>query len=115
MFFIQGNCNSLFICLAPAVVPPNITTVSTSPEVIYMQWVDIPYLQRNGPLTGYKVRYKKYFDNQFNTKNVDFGFITIALTNLKPFTLYWLEISGYNSAGEGPADYSIIKTLEGGK
>ena len=34
--------------------------------------------------------------------------------DLKPFTLYWIDIVAVNEAGEGPPDYAIVKTLEGG-
>ena len=103
-----------YLISAPSIAPGNITTVSTAPEVIYVEWADIPVEHRNGPLIGYKVKYKKYFDKQFSIRYVDFGFTTTELLGLKPFTLYWIEICAYNAAGEGPTDYSIIKTLEGG-
>ena len=79
-----------------------------------MEWKDIHPMHRNGQLTGYKVRYKQYFEKTFSLKKVDFGYATTVLLHLKPFTLYWIEISGYNFAGDGPTDYSIVKTLEGG-
>ena len=103
-----------YIISAPSVAPGNVKTVSTANDVIYIEWKNIPVEHRNGPLIGYKVKYKKYFDQQFSIRYVDFGFTTTELLGLKPFTLYWIDICGYNVAGEGPTDYAIIKTLEGG-
>ena len=102
------------LCLAPSALPPNLTTVSTAPEAIYIEWINIPFEQRNGALKGYKIKYKKYSEKKFMFKYVDYGFTTTTLYKLKPFTIYWIEVAGYNEAGVGPTDYSVVKTLEGG-
>ena len=38
----------------------------------------------------------------------------MTLTGLKPYTLYWVEVAGYNLAGEGPPEYDILETQQGG-
>ena len=65
-------------------------------------------------MRGYHVKYKKYFD-PWNIKFVDYGYKSCTLTDLKPFTLYWIDVVVVNDAGKGPPDYAIEKTLEGGK
>lgn len=86
-----------------------------SSNTIYTSWIDIPLKSHNGELRGYHVKYKKYFETTWNIKFVDYGYTSCTLTDLKPFTLYWIDVVAVNDAGEGPPDYAIVKTLEGGK
>ena len=85
-----------------------------SSTTIYTSWIDIPRKSHNGELRGYHVKYKKYFEPTWNIKFVDYGYTSCTLTDLKPFTLYWIDVVAVNDAGEGPPDYAIEKTLEGG-
>ena len=107
----------MLFSLAPEVEPLYLDFASFSPtsRSIYLSWVDIPKSKRNGELTGYKVFYKKFFDPTFNVEIVPFGFTSITLEGLKPFTLYYIEVLGYNTAGDGPPEFWVNKTLEDGK
>lgn len=79
-----------------------------------MSWKDIPRHLQNGVLTGYIVRYKPYKESEFQHKIVPYGFTMCTLDNLRPYTYYWIDICAFNSGGEGPVDYVIVQTLEGG-
>lgn len=105
----------VFITTVPTAYPPNLVGFSPASTKIYLSWHDIPVADRNGKLLGYKVKYKKYFDPEWMTKIVGFGFKSCTLEGLQPFTLYWVDVLAFNDAGEGPPDYAIVKTLEGGK
>ena len=103
--------------IAPEIEPLYLDVASFSPtsRSIYLAWEDIPKSKRNGALTGYKVFYKKFFEQKFQpTIIVPFGFKSITLEGLKPFTLYYIEILGFNVAGDGPPEFWVNKTLEDG-
>lgn len=78
-----------------------------------MDWLKIPEKYQNGELLGYRVRYKKYLEITWHTKVVDLT--TTVLTELKPYTVYYIEVAGFNTAGEGPTEYSVCRTQEGGR
>ena len=95
---------------------PSLTAAfSQSSTTIFLEWDDIPKPHWNGESLGYKVKYKKYYDELFQEKVVGYSFKATRLEGLKPFTLYWVDICAFNSAGEGPVSWSINKTLEGGE
>ena len=81
---------------------------------IYVAWTNIPLEHANGHLRGYHVKYKKYFEKDWTVRFIDYGYLTCTLENLEPFTLYWIDVAAVNQFGEGPPDYAIVKTLEGG-
>ena len=81
---------------------------------IYVAWTNIPLEYANGHLRGYHVKYKKYFEKDWTVLFIDYGYLTCTLENLEPFTLYWIDVAAVNQFGEGPPDYAIVKTLEGG-
>ena len=94
--------------------PLNLTSMSNVPTEIYVEWNDIPNEHWNGPLQGYKVRYRRYDVSTMHLKIVYFGSTYTTLEGLKPHTLYLVEVSGYNEAGEGEVEYSITKTQQSG-
>ena len=94
---------------------PEITAAfSHSSTTIFIEWKNISDPYWNGEALGYKVKYKKYFETVFHEKVIDISFEATQLEGLKPFTLYWIDLCAYNSAGEGPISWSVKKTLEGG-
>ena len=100
--------------LAPESEPLYLRGFSPTSRSIYLEWIDIPKFQRNGDLTGYKVLYKKFFDPQFQVQIVPFGFTSVTIEGLKPYTMYQVEVMGFNAAGDGPPDYWVNRTLEDG-
>ena len=105
---------SVDLFLAPLTAPEITAAFSHSPSTIFIEWDHIPQSHWNGESLGYKIKYKKFHDVVFQEKILDFKFKATHLEGLKPFTLYWIDICAFNSAGEGPVSWSIKKTLEGG-
>ena len=103
-----------FFHLAPSMAPEITAAFSHSSTTIFIEWKNISDPYWNGEALGYKVKYKKYFETVFHEKVIDISFEATQLEGLKPFTLYWIDLCAYNSAGEGPISWSIKKTLEGG-
>ncbi|XP_047125702.1 uncharacterized protein LOC101241605 isoform X1 [Hydra vulgaris] len=94
--------------------PPYAYTFSPSSTEIYIEWTDIPEEYQNGPILGYKIKYKIYINSEsFQMVEAQFGFNAFTIKNLRPFTLYLVEVYGYNVNGDGPAQYSMCKTVEG--
>ena len=94
--------------------PQNVDGFSIATTKIYVTWENLPVKYFNGDLKGYHVKYKKYFDEDWKVRFIDYGYLTCTLENLEPFTLYWIDVAAVNQFGEGPTDYAIVKTLEGG-
>lgn len=89
--------------------------ISNEPTQLFAEWSNIERKYRGGELLGYNIRFKKYLEKEFKMIVVNIGFLSRTLTNLMPFTLYLVEISGFNSAGEGPPEYAVVETQQGGK
>lgn len=104
-----------FIYAAPASTPPDFVVESNAPTSLTLEWKDIPTADWGGELLGYKIYYKKYLDKEFQMKVVNHGFLTATLADLTPYTMYRVDIHGFNSAGEGPPEYGVLKTQQGGK
>lgn len=104
----------IFFYLAPLTAPEITAVFAQSSTTIFIEWDHIPVSHWNGESLGYNVKYKKFHDVVFQEKIIDFKFKATHLEGLKPFTLYWIDICAFNSAGEGPVSWSIKKTLEGG-
>ncbi len=95
--------------------PGDVSVSSNEPTSITVDWAPLPRQFWGGQLLGYKINYKKFTDTVFTEKLIHPGYQTSTLTDLKPYTLYWVEVVGYNSAGDGPPEYGVTKTKQGGK
>ena len=114
-FLKSADCNnSILYISAPEGTPREVSSFSPTSRSVYLSWIDISYDLRNGGLDGYRIRYKKYFEQDFKEKICPFGFTSIAVEDLKPFTMYYIEILGFNAAGDGPPEFQVLKTLEDG-
>ena len=80
-----------------------------------VDWTPIPKEYWGGQLQGYILKYKIFTESDFTIKYIHPGYQTSTLTGLKPYTLYWVEVVGYNSAGEGPPEYDVRETQQGGE
>ena len=96
--------------------PTKLTTVSVKSTEIYVEWTDILEKNRNGKILGYKIRYKVYLSSEpLKEVEAQNGFNAFVLKNLKPFTLYYVEVYGYNFFNSSPPIFSMCKTIEDGK
>ena len=90
------------------------SAVSNEPTSITVEWAPIPNARWGGQKLGYKINYKKFTETVFQERLIHPGYVTSTLTGLKPYTIYWVEVLGFNSAGDGPPEYGITKTQQGG-
>ena len=95
-------------------MPINVYAVTISPTEIFINWDNIPVKNQNGKLLGYRLRWKKYFSTVYQVKDIPYPVTSSTIKDLKPFTLYHIEVNGFNSGGEGPSEYAMVKTIEGG-
>ena len=59
------------------------------------------------------MKYQRYFDKVAQVKVIT-AFTTSTLENLQPYTDYTIQLIPFNGGGDGPAEFAVEKTLEGG-
>ena len=91
------------------------TSISTQPSNLYVQWDRIDSYYFNGIPRGYVVKYKHYKEGHFHEVRVPFEASDVILVHLKPFTIYVIMVCGFTAVGNGPRTSIVAKTLEGGK
>ncbi len=103
----------------PSAAPTNLTLTPSSSGGLRVEWTPIPAIKFNGRNFGYKVKYRKYVINCVSCKyvieTVPNGINEITLTDVRPFTLYEVEVEAYSGAGSGLPVAGVVKTPEGGK
>ena len=105
----------LFLFTVPSAAPTNLAITAVKPDQIYVQWKGIDNSKFNGRPLGHVVRYKPYFATQFVEKKVPNGIFETNINDLKPFTLYTVEVLAFSGGGYGLPVSGNIKTPEGGK
>lgn len=105
-----------FLKVAPS-SPPPIDTLETRTEdahTIRVKWNEINKKDQNGIIQGYNVYCNergqlKEFRKKKTTTNTIF-------TGLKPFTEYYIKITGYTEVGESPeGNCFFVRTSDSGK
>lgn len=81
----------------------------------FLTWLPIPTSQIPGRLLGYRIRYREYHSDVTKTFEVAPTMNMRTLVGLNPFKFYWVEITGYTSAGEGPKRLVVFQTPPGRK
>ena len=95
----------LFLPAAPNGVPVNVTaTVDDSSSYIFVEWMEIPCMYRNGEITGYTVMYKSTTDSR--QRNVSTAGFIVTIPNLEPGK-YRVSVAGMNADGLGPCSKNI--------
>ena len=100
---------------APLSPPTDVIAISYDPTSIMVEWAELHEEFWGGELLGYKINYTIYTEDNVTVKLINPGFLASTLTGLKPYTLYLIKVCGYNSAGDGPTEYSVMMTQQGGK
>ena len=100
--------------LAPYIKPPSCTYQILDERTVYFSWDMIPTQQVPGTLLGYKIKYKKYDEDIFNTAIADSPMTQRTVSTFKPFTWYWVEVAGFTKAGVGPHEVFVFKMPPGG-
>lgn len=101
--------------LVPSIAPPSCEKQILDSNTVYFSWKRIPYAQVPGILRGYRIRYREYYKpNAWQEVVLDNTMDQITITNLKAYTFYWFEISGFTNAGYGPFEVFVFRTPPGG-
>uniref|UniRef100_A0A9J8CL79 Sidekick cell adhesion molecule 1b n=1 Tax=Cyprinus carpio carpio TaxID=630221 RepID=A0A9J8CL79_CYPCA len=89
---------------APSVAPQNIQVKSVSFSQLDVEWQPPPIETQNGNIQGYKIHYwEKKRQNETEKELVLFVPDTsVHLKNLTSYTTYLVQLSAFNTAGDGP-------------
>ena len=72
-------------------------------------WGPVPCIEQNGDITGYTVRVLESGEMERVEDVVEVNEVTIS--ELTPFTAYYIQVAAVNSEGTGPySDLIIINT-----
>ena len=110
---VQRYPSSLLLLSVPYIEPPNSTYDEIDHETTYLSWDEITQEHIPGTLIGYHIKVRKYHETQFVVHSTVSKLMT--LTGLKADTFYWVEITGYTTAGDGPEAVVVFKTPRGRK
>ncbi|KTG32005.1 hypothetical protein cypCar_00017108, partial [Cyprinus carpio] len=88
----------------PSVAPQNIQLKSVSSSQLDVEWQPPPVETQNGNIQGYKIHYwEKNRQNETEKELVLFVPETsVHLKNLTSYTNYLVQLSAFNTAGDGP-------------
>lgn len=103
----------------PTGSPYNVTLPSVASRQVHLVWKPISVSQRNGFILGYNVTYHLLNDSNAQVASyvATTNYSHITLKNLRPYSTYRIQITGYNTKGQGPPMSSpyIIRTDEAGE
>ena len=93
--------------------------MADSPRGILVTWDTVPFIDQNGIITHYEVRYEpqETFDGLIaaQTYNVSSTSQSVLLSNLEEFVQYDVLVRAYTVAGWGPySNSSVVTTLPDG-
>ena len=90
----------MFLFLVPS-APEGLINTSVETRSLSIVWEEIPCSDQGGPIAGYRVRYG-FGRNTFIVIISDEGSNEDAeLTELTPFTSYFVQVAAVNDAGTG--------------
>ena len=75
-----------------------------------MSWYALSQEDTGGILRGYIVHYYNYRDYSYKNVTVGPEQLQVLLTDLKPDTEYEIYVGAFTSVGEGPKDWTWVKT-----
>ncbi|KAM3720689.1 Netrin receptor [Dirofilaria immitis] len=96
----------------PSLPPSDVRAEAFSTTSIHVQWIPLPVENRNGVLTGYRIKYKtKLRGSKGNTLVVDGNNSSYTISGLEPGTQYMLRVAAVNQNGSGPySDWFHVDT-----
>uniref|UniRef100_F1KRH1 Netrin receptor DCC n=1 Tax=Ascaris suum TaxID=6253 RepID=F1KRH1_ASCSU len=87
----------------PSMPPADVRAEAVSSTSIQVQWSPPPPEERNGVITGYRIKYKtKLRGTKGNTLVVDGNDVSYTITGLDPATQYMVRVAAVNQNGSGP-------------
>uniref|UniRef100_A0A158PQE6 Neogenin-like protein n=1 Tax=Brugia pahangi TaxID=6280 RepID=A0A158PQE6_BRUPA len=96
----------------PSLPPSDVRAEAISTTSILVQWVPLSAEDRNGILTGYRIKYKtKLRGAKSNTLVIDGNNSSYTISGLEPGTQYMLRVAAINQNGSGPnSDWVHVDT-----
>ncbi|CAG9536052.1 unnamed protein product [Cercopithifilaria johnstoni] len=96
----------------PSLPPSDVRAEAISTTSILVQWMPLSAEDRNGVLTGYRIKYKtKLRGAKGNTLVVDGNNSSYTISGLEPGTQYMLRVAAVNQNGSGPnSDWLHVDT-----
>lgn len=108
---------SLSFFPVPTSPPLNVKVfVNKSTEKLEVSWEPLPSEHRLGIILGYKITYVPQSGGNSRGMVVNTSSLSTELQNLPKGIPYVIEITAFNSVGEGPPSPAIVaRSPEGGK
>ena len=106
------------VILAAPTAPPGVVQLfPQSANSILVNWTLPPLVDRNGPITGYTIRYRVANKDAFSGRDwTDGSVLFFQLDNLQPYTDYNVQVAAVNVNGTGPfSTFKETKTLSARK
>ena len=99
---------------APSGPPVHFSVDELLPRAITLKWGYPLEDDRNGVISGFRVRFIESISNNFTDLEVENA--TITIEEVKPFTLYYAEVAAFTMVGTGPYSARIrVLTPEDGE
>lgn len=105
----------------PSSGPSRVNATALSSSTIIVKWTDIPALEQNGEILGFKVYFSAVKNGQAQEALVlqvnDPSARETILAQLDKYTQYLIKVAGYSRIGDGVASNPavVIRTNEDGK
>ena len=108
-------CMPSFVHAVPVNSPQNVTATPISSTAVYVEWKEVPPIDRNGVIIAYQVLYQSRVPGQISASVLTSN-LSVLLEGLHPFMEYGILVSASTSVGSGPlSDVVYVTTLEGRK
>ena len=113
MFISHNPLNLHIIFSAPSAAPEEIKLKGASSTSITVMWGPVPCDHRNGNITSYVVRYRKYGGGVFRNEANKESTMEFTITGLEPSTEYEIKVAAF-TVSVGPfTDESLIASTLG--
>ncbi len=87
-----------------------VTARTLSSTTIFLEWQEIPEIDRNGIIIEYQIMYYSFFQNPPRVESTTE--LSIGLLNLAEFELYSIHVRGVTAAGPGPYSDPVLAMTE---
>ena len=96
---------------APSAAPRSVSVSEVTSSSITVKWWTVLCIDRNGLITGYRIR---AITSEENDRNETVGdVIEGTITGLTPSTEYTMSVAAVNSLGTGPYSDGIVQSTSG--
>ena len=97
----------------PTLSPVNVTVIAVNSTVLRVNWEPVPAIAENGIITQYEIEYNQTTFSaaaNFSTVTVNSTMLTVELTGLEEYVVYFIRVRAYTTVGAGPYSGVINQT-----